>query len=275
MMNFLKETVKNYVSGTFGSTSGSSGDNELETWYITAVCAEGIKDKDIFSKSDPYLKIHFGGKTVKTKTINNDRTPQWNETFSYKIRSGHAKDMQLTLMDSDVGLDDKIGTATVSVAELPTFSGEEKYLKVPVFHKQQITGIVHLRVKKIIEGRLSYPQPSGYVQSYSYPYPQPNQIPQQYQPSQPYQQYQVQQPYQPAYQTPQTQQQCYQQPQQPYQPAYQTPQTQQQYYQQPQQSFLATQYPQPSHQPPLQQHHHRTDYSSSQPQYRNPYTQGH
>jgi hypothetical protein len=241
MMNFVKDTIKNYMSGSSGSYSSSSSQSGQETWYITAVCAEGIKDKDRFSKSDPYLKIYFGGKTVKTRTIKNDRTPQWNETFSYKLRGGTAKDIQLTLMDSDIGLDDTIGTTTVSIADLPVYSGEEKYLKVPVFRKQQITGIVHLRVKKIIEGVIPYQQPpSGYQQPYSQPYPPQSQSSGY---TQPYSAPPLQQPYQYP-------QQQYQQP--PPQQYY--PQQQPHYQQNPQQS--------------QQQHYHQGNPSQ---QYRNPY----
>jgi Ca2+-dependent lipid-binding protein len=121
-MNFLKQ-LKNIA------TDSSSSSGVVQNWYITAERAEGLKDKDFMSKSDPYLKIEFGGKSFRTRTIKNDRSPSWNETFHVKLNSAHAKDIHLSLKDDDIGLDDTIGIATISRAELPTYPGEEKKFK--------------------------------------------------------------------------------------------------------------------------------------------------
>jgi len=119
-MNLLKN-LKNLASDATNASSSIK-----EHWYITAQGAEGLQDKDQFSKTDPYLKVSFGGKNVQTRTINNDRSPQWNETFHFEVNSNSSKDISLTLMDDDVGFDDKLGKATVSQGDLPIYSGEEK-----------------------------------------------------------------------------------------------------------------------------------------------------
>jgi len=174
-MNLLNK-LKN-----LGSDSTGSSGHEVN-WYITAEGAEGVKDDDSFSKSDAYLKIEFGGKSVRTRAIKNDRSPNWNETFHFKLRSDQSKDIHIKLMDDDIGFDDGIGSATISRGDLPMYSGEEKFLKIPIYRKDQASGIVRLRVKQIGEGQtVTTQQPiyqSSNVSSTSYPHQQ--QMPQQF-----------------------------------------------------------------------------------------------
>jgi hypothetical protein len=177
-MDFLKKVGKEVLGGP---SHGSYGPDE--TWYVTAVRAEGIKDKDRMTKSDPYLIIEFGNKSYRTRTISNDLSPQWNETFTFRIPGGKTKDLYLKLKDDDIGIDDTIGTAVVSRAELPFNNGEEKYIQIPIRKHEEIHGMVHLRIKKIIEGQplpsqqYSSYQQSTYVQQPSYYPPQQQQQP--------------------------------------------------------------------------------------------------
>jgi len=131
--------------------TGNTG--PTEQWYITAERGEGIKDERLLTRSDPYLKIEFGGKNVQTHPVKNDHSPNWNETFHFTLTDAHAQDIKIRLMDDKFGPDEAIGNATISREDLPSFSGDEKYLQVPIYHNQQITGVVHLRVKQIIEGQ--------------------------------------------------------------------------------------------------------------------------
>jgi hypothetical protein len=246
-MNLLKQ-LKNFA------TDSSSSSGVPQNWYITAERAEGLKDKDTFSKSDPYLTIEFGGKSVRTRTINNDRSPAWNETFHFKLNSASVKDISLTLKDDDIGFDDLIGVATLSRAELPSFPGEEKSFKVPVYRKEQVGGVVHLRIKLMADpqslSQTNY-QTSN-VPSSSY-YSQQQPLPSQSQktsapPKQPYNQ-----SYAPPINNPpynQDQQQSYNQPQpqfynQPQYPYNQPPSS----YNQSQPPFYNQ--PQPQPQPPF------------------------
>jgi len=137
----LLDKIKNVASDATGNTG------PLQTWSITALGAEHIKDEDKFSKSDPYLKIEFGGKHEKTHVIKNERSPQWNETFNFQVHEGHIKDINLKLMDADTLIDDSIGSATIPKLQLPLLPNEEKIFKLPMLKNHQVTGIVNLRVK--------------------------------------------------------------------------------------------------------------------------------
>jgi len=141
-MNFLNK-VKDEIIGSSGSSG--SGDE----WYITAVRAEGVRDVDFWTKSDPYLKIEFGGKHFKTRVIKNDTSPNWNETFHVKLDRNHVGDVNLWLMDDNLGFDDHLGKATITEGELPLYSTDEKFIKIPLYRKDQVTAVVHLRVRHV------------------------------------------------------------------------------------------------------------------------------
>jgi len=142
----IETSEKLGTSGSSGSSGSSGGGVE---WFITAERAEGIRDRDKISKSDTYLKIDFGGKNVKTHTIKNDLSPYWNETFQFQLPHDKLSDIHIKLMDDDMGMDDAIGIATVSKGDLPVTSGEEKLIKIPVLSKGEMTGLIHLRIRRV------------------------------------------------------------------------------------------------------------------------------
>jgi len=166
-MNLL-DKAKNVVS----DISGNSG--SLQNWIIVVEGAECVKSEDLFSKSDAYLKIEFGGQSEKTHTIKNDKAPKWNETFNFKLHQGHVRDIHLKLMDSDTGLDDGIGSATISKAELPAIIGEEKYFKVPIIKNDQVTAFLHLRIRHLMDAQVT--SNSDRSANVTQPYMQTNQM---------------------------------------------------------------------------------------------------
>jgi len=163
-MNLLNK-VKDLASDMTGSSSSSSG--PLETWFITVLGAEGVHDDDDISKSDPYVKLDFGGKSFETRTVHNNRNPQWNQTFQCQLYPNNYKDLQLTLKDKDIGLDDTIGKGTISHAEFPSRSGEEKVVRVTVLDDGQARGVIKLQLKKVIEGQNQSYNPQQQQQMYS------------------------------------------------------------------------------------------------------------
>ncbi|EFJ43588.1 hypothetical protein VOLCADRAFT_106750 [Volvox carteri f. nagariensis] len=83
---------------------------------VTIEYAKDLKDKDWFGKQDPFAVIRVGGQTFRTRTHNNGgKNPVWNETFNINIVNDNTIDM--TIYDSDLGKDDFIGTATISLVK--------------------------------------------------------------------------------------------------------------------------------------------------------------
>jgi len=140
-MDFIKKIKDEF--------SSSSSGGQTQDWYITVVRGEGIKDDDFLSRSDPYLKVEFGGKHFRTRTMKNERSPAWNETFHFQLKSNQAQDIVLTLMDDDIGFDDHLGRGIISKGDLPSYSNQEKALEVPIKKNDQITGLIHLRAKLV------------------------------------------------------------------------------------------------------------------------------
>ena len=50
---------------------------------VTVIEARNLKKKDKFSENDPFVEIYLDNKHFKqrTKTKQNCKTPQWNQTF--------------------------------------------------------------------------------------------------------------------------------------------------------------------------------------------------
>jgi len=157
-------------------------------------------------------------------------------------------------MDSDIGFDDSSGKATVSRADLPSNSGEEKLIKVPVLRNEQVSGIVYLRIKQVNDSQPLSSSQHVYQNVSSSQYPQ-QQFPQQNYPQ--YPQQPQQQPVSSSYNAP------YNTSQQPYNPTQSAPYMQNQYTQGPP---MANQPFHPSTQPQYQpnQPQSNTNYYSNQ-----------
>ena len=50
---------------------------------VTVKRATNLKGVDSFGKLDPYVKVTAKGQHKETKTIRANRSPEWNETFSF------------------------------------------------------------------------------------------------------------------------------------------------------------------------------------------------
>ena len=121
------------------------GEEKGATWFVTAERAEGLRDKDGFGKSDPYCKIKFGNKSHETKHKKNDLSPVWGETFEFHT---NANELEVTIKDKDIGLDDEIGKCTISKNEFPMQSGQSRIIKKPIQRKGEMTGMVELKIQK-------------------------------------------------------------------------------------------------------------------------------
>uniref|UniRef100_A0A7S0RWS8 C2 domain-containing protein n=1 Tax=Chlamydomonas leiostraca TaxID=1034604 RepID=A0A7S0RWS8_9CHLO len=77
--------------------------------------AQNLKDKDLLGKQDPYVIVQCGHQTVRTRTATDGgKNPVWNETF--KLSVINENDINFTIKDDDVGVDDVIGTTRLGLA---------------------------------------------------------------------------------------------------------------------------------------------------------------
>lgn len=92
-----------------------SFDGKLE---IEILNAQSLPNSDTFGKSDPFTIICLDNEEIfRTKTIENNLNPEWNEKFVCLI-SGNKSMVYITVWDEDVGSDDLLGTCSFHVKEL-------------------------------------------------------------------------------------------------------------------------------------------------------------
>jgi Ca2+-dependent lipid-binding protein len=95
--------------------------------------AEGLKS-GMIDKSDPYAKFDFSNDPEKdhiyphklrTKTIEDNPSPVWEEVFHF-IVPFELKTFKLEVMDDDVGKDDSLGHLNVAVGKVGTVKARDK-----------------------------------------------------------------------------------------------------------------------------------------------------
>ncbi|CAO3654409.1 unnamed protein product [Mucor hiemalis] len=93
-------------SSTKQGTRGISGGDEGNFFQVNLIEARGLKAMDRGGTSDPYCRVRVGNKVVfKTRHIKKTLTPDWNETFSAKVKGPldfKVKDHN-TITDVDIG----------------------------------------------------------------------------------------------------------------------------------------------------------------------------
>ena len=80
--------------------------------------ATGLKNQDYTKKSDPYCIIKFQGQSAKTKTIERDLSPVWNEVLEFEIKSPLTGSEKLDLEIKDENKfqrDTLMGKASLSI----------------------------------------------------------------------------------------------------------------------------------------------------------------
>jgi Ca2+-dependent lipid-binding protein len=91
---------------------------------VTVREAKDLIDKDTLNKSDPYCVLEIEHDTRKTRTIDNNLHPVWDETFTFTPGTPEEDVLLLTLHDQDEGDmtaatgDDHLGEVRVAIAEV-------------------------------------------------------------------------------------------------------------------------------------------------------------
>ncbi|XP_058210725.1 calcium-dependent lipid-binding protein [Rhododendron vialii] len=96
---------------------------------LTVVKANDLKNMEMIGKSDPYVVVHIQILfKVKTKVIENNLNPVWNQTFELIAEDKETQSLILEVFDKDIGQDKRLGIAKVPLIELE--SETEKELEV-------------------------------------------------------------------------------------------------------------------------------------------------
>nr|XP_040040450.1 cytosolic phospholipase A2 [Gasterosteus aculeatus aculeatus]XP_040040452.1 cytosolic phospholipase A2 [Gasterosteus aculeatus aculeatus] len=91
---------------------------------VTVVRAKNVTKGalgDLLDTPDPYVELFIPTapeSRKKTKHIDNNINPEWNETFHFILDPNQQNLLKLTLMDANYVMDEKLGTATYDITKL-------------------------------------------------------------------------------------------------------------------------------------------------------------
>ncbi|WJX95886.1 Synaptotagmin-5, variant 2 [Trifolium repens] len=101
---------------------------------VKLVQAKELTNKDIIGKSDPYALLYIRplrNRTKKSKTINNDLNPIWNEHFEFIVEDASTQHLFVKVFD-DEGLQSSelIGCTDIKLSELQPGKVKDVWLKL-------------------------------------------------------------------------------------------------------------------------------------------------
>ncbi|KAF5906235.1 cytosolic phospholipase A2-like, partial [Clarias magur] len=102
---------------------------------VTVVRAENVTKGalgDLLDTPDPYVELSIpnGPESRKrTRHIDNDINPKWNETFEFLLDPQQENVLEVTLMDANYVMDETLGTAKYTINNLTV--GEPKLVTLP------------------------------------------------------------------------------------------------------------------------------------------------
>ncbi|XP_028122582.1 synaptotagmin-4-like isoform X2 [Camellia sinensis] len=80
----------------------------------------------MIGKSNPYVVVYIRPLfKVKTKVIDNDLNPIWNQTFELIAEDKETQSLILEVFDEDVGQDKRLGIAKLKLIELEAKTPKE------------------------------------------------------------------------------------------------------------------------------------------------------
>ncbi|KAG5626809.1 hypothetical protein H5410_012027 [Solanum commersonii] len=99
---------------------------------VTIVKANGLKNHEMIGKSDPYAVVHIRPLfKVKTKTIDNNLNPVWDQTFELIAEDKETQSLFVEVFDKDnIGQDERMGVAKLPLNELVADAAKEIELRL-------------------------------------------------------------------------------------------------------------------------------------------------
>ncbi|KAM8929999.1 cytosolic phospholipase A2 [Pelodytes ibericus] len=97
---------------------------------VTVLSAKNVtkgRIGDMFDTPDPYIELYIPlapDSRKKTKYLNNDVNPVWNETFDFILDPEQDNVLEITLMDANYVMDECLGTSTFKISSMKL--GEKK-----------------------------------------------------------------------------------------------------------------------------------------------------
>jgi len=161
----LEDTIKNAVEDSITwpvrkvipIIPGDYSDLELKpvgTLEVKLVQARDLTNKDLIGKSDPFAIVYvrpLPDKMKRSKTINNDLNPIWNEHFEFIVEDADTQTVTVKIYDDDgIQESDLIGCAQVRLKDLQPGKVKDVWLKLvkdlEIQRDRKDRGQVHLEL---------------------------------------------------------------------------------------------------------------------------------
>merc|ERR1712037_432874 len=84
---------------------------------VHVIEASNLLNKDIMGKSDPYVEILFEETKVKSSTVTNSSSPQWNFISNFDVTGDDTSSITFSVFDADYGKDQLLGSCSVSIKD--------------------------------------------------------------------------------------------------------------------------------------------------------------
>uniref|UniRef100_A0A0E0DJ34 C2 domain-containing protein n=1 Tax=Oryza meridionalis TaxID=40149 RepID=A0A0E0DJ34_9ORYZ len=161
----LEDTIKNAIEDSITwpvrkvipIMPGDYSDLELKpvgTLEVKLVQARDLTNKDLIGKSDPFAIVYvrpLPDKMKRSKTINNDLNPIWNEHFEFIVEDADTQTVTVKIYDDDgIQESELIGCAQVTLKDLQPGKVKDVWLKLvkdlEIQRDRKDRGQVHLEL---------------------------------------------------------------------------------------------------------------------------------
>ncbi|XP_077339533.1 extended synaptotagmin-1 isoform X2 [Lithobates pipiens] len=121
-------------------------ENVLRVYLLEA---ENLIAKDNFmggmikGKSDPYVVVRAGGKSVQTKVIKENLNPRWDQAFEILVTDVPGQDIEFQVFDKDIDKDDFLGRCKVPVKSVLKQKTIDEWLPL----EEVKSGKLHVKVE--------------------------------------------------------------------------------------------------------------------------------
>ncbi|MEJ1272655.1 RAS p21 protein activator 4 [Cricetulus griseus] len=93
--------------------------------------ARDLAPKDRNGASDPFVRVHYNGRTRETSVVKKSCFPRWNETFEFDLEEGSAEALSVEAWDWDlVSRNDFLGKVVVNIQRLCSAQQEEGWFRL-------------------------------------------------------------------------------------------------------------------------------------------------
>ncbi|CAB4391907.1 hypothetical protein RhiirA5_408910 [Rhizophagus irregularis] len=115
---------------------------------VHIVEGKDIKDTDVIGKGDPYVELWLDNDSSKhkTDTRSGTATPVWDKFFHYFVNDN--KVLNLRVLDEDVGADEEIGVAKISLDQVYKNEYIDQWVSLP---DAKVSGTCNGQVRVILE----------------------------------------------------------------------------------------------------------------------------